>query len=57
MEIARLYRRNAQPKSDGLPSTQELLQDESLSYLRDLTSPISPEVERVIFGYLIAAEP
>ena len=47
MNIASLVRRDAPSKrrNDGLPSTQELLEDSSDSYLRDLTVPKQAEVE------------
>ncbi|MCJ1251391.1 hypothetical protein MMC30_008624 [Trapelia coarctata] len=47
MNIAKLVRRNAPPTNDGLPSTQELLQDDSTSFLRELTSPKQAEVDLV----------
>ena len=50
MNIAKLVRRNAAPANDGLPSTQELLQDESSSFLRELTAPKQAEVEYVQTG-------
>jgi hypothetical protein len=43
--MAKLARRDVQPRNDGLPSTQELLEDSRTSFLCDLTSPANAEVE------------
>jgi len=47
MNIAKLVRQNAPPTTDGLPSTRELLQDDSSSFLRELTVPKQAKVEYV----------
>lgn len=46
--IAKLVRRPASPRRDGLPSTRKLLEgpnSSDLEYLQELTSPSNPEVE------------
>lgn len=56
MNIAKLVRHNAPSTNDGLPSTRELLQDGSSSFLRELTVPKQAEVEYVRFkdsGFLL----
>ena len=51
MNIAKLVRSISQAPRDGLPSTQDLLEDPSTSYLKALTSPANAEVEYVVPGF------
>ncbi|MCJ1386808.1 hypothetical protein MMC17_009936 [Xylographa soralifera] len=47
MNIAKLVRAISPAPRDGLPSTQDLLQDPSTSYLKAITSPVHAEVDLV----------
>ncbi|MCJ1355708.1 MAG: hypothetical protein MMC33_005700 [Icmadophila ericetorum] len=48
-KVAKVAFDGASPRGDGLPSTQELLEElrDSTFYLRDLTRPINPEADLV----------
>ena len=56
MNIAKLVRSIPPAPRDGLPSTQELLEDPSTSFLKVITSPVDAEVEYAVLGFPSASD-